>query len=579
MARLTLALAIAASLAIAAPGAQAAGECRVPDGAHVEARNAHAVVYTTSRKARYATRIGLHACVGGDGRDALIDGTRSQDPNSNRFAPVVLNGYALAYAHVGDQDYGTASTFVSIVDLRHPELRYGASGASGYYAVPSVPRLVVTADGAAAYTVEWTSYHGVTHREVRVRDRDGVGTVDSGTGVALRSLERDGRTIAWTHSGERRTAHLAGMRRAGRCRLGPGADVRAHDGHTLVYSALRPDGTDFFACDRRTGEQVRFISGNADYEIDDDFSVNGRYVAYTYETFDHYGGQEIDLSVHDLAGRDHKPDAWVGGHAGDTTDDEAVADLAVSRHGDAAWTLRTCEYGGIRCGPERHEVAARDQFGYVRLAYARHVELDSLSVSDGRVSWKRAGRRHSARLWPSDRRVPCSLPRGGELRYRTREAIVYERRDGSNRHRVGHLFGCALASGLRTHLADEDAPRLHVPVVVLLGHVAALATEETRPDGSKVAQVRSVDLRRGLEVWSDLAGVAPPGSDVSVFDLDVAPNGAFVYEVDDADGARIRARWPHGGGTLDDDPSGSPWVVGYEARWFHGREIRTQDLH
>src|SRR4051794_28556634 len=47
MARVTLALAVVASLTIAAPSAaRAATGCRVPGGAQVNARNAHAVVYT-----------------------------------------------------------------------------------------------------------------------------------------------------------------------------------------------------------------------------------------------------------------------------------------------------------------------------------------------------------------------------------------------------------------------------------------------------------------------------------------------------------------------------------------------------
>jgi hypothetical protein len=269
----------------------------------------------------------------------------------------------------------------------------------------------------------------------------------------------------------------------------------------------------------------------------------------------------------------------VGGHAGDTSNDDAVAEVAVSRHGDAAWTLRTCEYGGIRCGPERHEVAAHDRFGSVRLDYARHVELGSLRLSDERVSWKRGGKRHSARLWPSDRPVPCALPRHARLLYRTIQALAYEEREGSKRERVRHVFGCAFATGLRTHLADEKGQRLPVPYVTLTNRFAGVSVTDVRPDGTEVAEVKSFDLRRGLELWSDFAGVAPKGSHISASDLELAPNGAFLYKVDGPDGASIRARWPHGGGTLDEGNVSSPFVVGYEARWFHGSELRTQDLH
>lgn len=581
--------------------AGADGACRVPDGARVEARNSHAVVYTTSSNSPRGTRTGLRGCVEDVGREVNIDGTSNDDPavyehaGYKRLGPIALNGTEVANAAVEDSGWGTGSAYVQMLDLRQPRHRFDAGGVVAY-GVPSVPRLVLTADGAVAYTIGWPG-RDHSRREVRARDRNGLRTVDSGHGVGLQSLERHGSTIEWTHGGARRTAHLARTGRVGRCRLEPGADIRAMDEGTLVYTATKSDRYDrneyAYACDRRTGDRRVFASADGWTAFEDTFRVNGRYVAYSREEYDHYGGEYVNVEVHDLAtGRD-RPSVGLGGRAGDQTGpDSKVVRLVLSGDGDLALTLLTYDYpvaGFGEAARERHVVAAFDRYGYVQLDDDRHLELDSLRLSHGRVSWKRAGDRYSERLWPSRHRVPCSLPEAATVLVRTTTSVAYRYPIGTGRHAPTRTAACFLRSGRVSALGEGRRHESRVVGVDLAGPFVAFGLERLNDQGhAEHAVVRSVDLRTGLVKWESLAGQAgAEGRTLSVPGVALAPDGGFAYIVvgHGAPGAtgRVRVRWAGGQATVyegDDIYAPDPDFAfdGRVVRWWAGGKPHERRL-
>lgn len=589
-----MALAVAGLLAVAAAppadGAQPAPRCRVPARARVQARTARAVLFTAEFRSRRSGRsFAFEGCVEGVGKRVLIEGgavTRAR-----------LNGYRVAYVVRSAGDYAHDAS-VRTLDLRRPKRRFLA-GVVYADSTPGVPRLSLTRDGAVAYTIDWT-WHGVRHREVRVRDRDGLETVDRGADVDVRSLARRGRRVAWTHAGERRTARLARMDRFGACRLRPGADMRARDRRTFVYTADREDRygfgrTDAYACDIHTGDQQRFAEADHDInddEFEDDFRVAGRFVAWSVRAYDHYGVEGAFIEVSDLSGRRGRGyDVFLGGRNGDAEvgPPTSVESLLLTRAGDIAWSVHAYnygfadDYGDVYPAVPRPTIAAHDQFGTVQLDEGRGVDLRSLRLAHAHAVWRHGGAVRSARLWATGRRAPCELPAGARVGNRRIRAIVYRYPLAAGRRAPRRVEACFLPTGRRTRLADTRRGGTRVRHLRLAHGYAAYGVETRRPH--RLA-VHAVNLRTGTRKWSSVAARAPQdGTTLRLPNLVVAPNGAFAYIVSGSGSpgatTRVRARWSGGDQTLDtgDDVQEAPLEFdGRVVSWYHGSERRERVL-
>jgi hypothetical protein len=201
------------------------------------------------------------------------------------------------------------------------------------------------------------------------------------------------------------TAAAPVARAAGGCDPPRDARVRAQNARTVVYTVRRDERIDLYACDRRSGEARRFngLIQTPDFneELDNDFRLRGRYVAYSISVQER-GGQAAFLEVYDLEHWKFARHEHVGGHGGDQRGPNTrVVDLVLTRDARTAWTTRTYHYvleddpAPVR---QRRLVCARDGRGRVQLDHGAGIDLRSLTLSHGRVRWMHAGSERSARL-------------------------------------------------------------------------------------------------------------------------------------------------------------------------------------
>lgn len=385
MARVTLALAVVASLAIAAPGARAAGGCQVARHAHVKATARHVVAYTVRRS---EGRRDLYACLDGRGRRVKVEAL----PADARLGPVVAAGSKLAYAVIEDLGYphyfpaGYAS--VRLLDLRHGDVARTLRSIQSDSRPPKIGRLVLAPDGALAYTTRW---YYVDHfgddfeprqevREVEAFDDLGYWPVAGGRGLALGSLERHGRVFTWTDAGER---HSKRFRELGKCSLPRKAHVRAYARGVTVYVLAPSDGSvggDAHACIATIGEDqvLHRYGANEDPTV---FRIAGHFVAWDGTEWGAEGHGEDHVRGYDLDRHAQTLDAPV---APSHEECYEVRDLVASREGDVAWTT-----DGPPCGPgsESNRVTAWDACGRIELDDDPRVELYTLRRVGGGVVW------------------------------------------------------------------------------------------------------------------------------------------------------------------------------------------------
>jgi hypothetical protein len=387
MARVTLALAIVASLAIATPAARAAGGCHVPKQADVEATSRHVVAYTIARDD--GARV-LYACLDSRrervGLKALSDGLR--------LGPVVAAGSKLAYVVVEDKP-GGGNARVRLIDLRHGAGPLTVGWLDSYGGPATIKRLVLAPDGALAYTTRsfWTEsgydYTGPRHevRTVRAVDQIGHWQMAEGGGIDLRSLERRGRVVGWTDAGVRRSKRFRDL---GKCRLPERARFRSYARGVTVYELAAPGEFwgDVHACIATSGED-QLIRRNDSTEYSFNYRIRDHFVAWAVadSSSDDFRVNAYDLDAHALV-----RDAAVEGASGQgCSSPYVIPDLAVSDQGDVAWTA---QIEGT-CG---RLVTAWDACGRMVLDDDPRVELYSLRIAGRRVLWEVGEEERSAEL-------------------------------------------------------------------------------------------------------------------------------------------------------------------------------------
>ena len=139
---------------LVAPAAHASQRCEVPAHADVQARTNGAVLYTVSRPLSYGQYPSdFVGCVERTGARVEIESlVRNPDGSGLSLGEVALRGYQVAYVYHSVDSYGHDTVDVRALDLRHPHNRFDYGGATGY-GRSSVPRLLLTGDGAVAYTI------------------------------------------------------------------------------------------------------------------------------------------------------------------------------------------------------------------------------------------------------------------------------------------------------------------------------------------------------------------------------------------------------------------------------------------
>jgi hypothetical protein len=371
MARVTLALAVVASLTVAAPpAARAAGGCEVPKDATVRARTEQAVVY---RNGDHVT-----ACLERTGRSVFlkhVDGGGGQGA-AERIGAIALAGPLLAYADATNNAYGQWAR-IRLLDLRRPRRRVDAGEAGDFGDPVAVPRLLLTRDGWLAYS----SPDG----KVWVRDGLGLRKVGDSTNVDPRSLRRAGGDVTWTDGGETRTAHIQG---GGACGVRWHYRVNRHGAGFLMYE-VRGSGPEarVFACRRRTGERQLLQLEDRSIEVLDvahNYRLAGRYAAWSEHYEDHYGNQRELAHVWNLDAAEMVDTVRIADDGPDSPWHLTVLSIVLSRAGDVAWMLGyDPEHGAQRV------VGAHDSCGTRTLDEAPYLNPDSLRIHGDVVSWKR----------------------------------------------------------------------------------------------------------------------------------------------------------------------------------------------
>lgn len=397
MARVTLAVAVVASLTIAAPAARAAGGCEVPSGAHVLKRSDHAVVYRTGNR--------VDGCLDRVGEPVFVMFVGPDDFQSQaRIGAIALAGPYAAYVdtHAFRPQSPPLADYARVrrVDLRTQDRQTGMGSAESFYATPNVPRLLMAPDGAVAFTIHWieTPSPGVevrTHSEVRTRDVYGRHYVDDSPDLDLESLRRRGRTVTWMRGGERHHTHLA---TTGSCRISLQARIKAHSRRVVVYAVRNvPErSVDLVACFRGNGHRFTMASESRTpdrWEAGANFRVNGRYVAWSEDFRDGDGSQRVSFHVYDLQDRDFLRSEPIYEHGPETANDFVVRDLVLSRRGDVAWT---------RVLDPDVSVEAWDACGRRELDDEPAIDPESLRLAGRIVTWTANGADRSAQLRSAD---------------------------------------------------------------------------------------------------------------------------------------------------------------------------------
>jgi hypothetical protein len=367
MARVTVALVVACSLAAAAPAARAAGGCEVPKDAKLRARTAEAVVYRNEDH--------VAACLESTGRTVFlkhVDGPG--EGSAERVGAIALAGPLLAFADASNTAYGQSAR-VRLLDLRRPRRQVYAGQAGSFGDPVAVPQLLLTRDGWLAYS----SPGG----QVWIRDALGLRKVGDSPSLDPRSLRREGGDVTWSEGGDARTAHIQGP---GRC------DVRWHDrvrrrGSGFLMYEVRNSGPEarVFACRRRTGERQLLQVEDRSIEHPDvahNYRIAGRFAAWSRDYEDHYGNQFEWVNVWDLERRQIARTTRIAEAYPEDSRELAVASIALSPAGDVAWMLINANdsFGGT--------VGARDSCGVRTFEDGSAVDRHSLRLHGDVVSWK-----------------------------------------------------------------------------------------------------------------------------------------------------------------------------------------------
>jgi hypothetical protein len=406
MARVTMVVAVVASLTIVAPAARAAVGCQVPKHAHVRATSRHVVAYTVASGGGTRT---LHACLDSDGRRMKVERLSAGDESGTRLGPVAAAGSKLAYAVVGfAPNSGYAS--VLVLDLRERGGPRRVWSIDSQPSPPTVGRLVLARDGALALTYRWFwrnsfgDYVGPTHevRAVDAVDDLGPRALDTGTGnrVRLGSLERHGRVITWLNAGERRSARL---RSAGRCEIPEEARVRGHTSRVVVYS-VGDDSAELrlYGCLARTGATrlMHRASETGKSERSGKVRIVGAFVAWSDNVEEADWSQTRYVRSFDLDRDRLVHEERVGGRPASRCLDETGAPaLVLSDTSDVAWTTRS--WDGEGCGgptTEHRLVTAVDPCGRRVLEDDPAIDLRSLRLTRRTLTWTVAGSERSAQL-------------------------------------------------------------------------------------------------------------------------------------------------------------------------------------
>ncbi len=166
-------------------------------------RRDHSAVFTTDDA--------FAACTG-TSRPVRLGGRLATPGLFRRMSTFRLAGHDVAFV-VNDDGPGRSPATVRVIDLRARET-ISAHPATGRDSRPDrsdeVTSLVVRADGAVAWiAVTREGSAESSEREVdAARARRQTWRLDSGDGIANRSLRLHGRQLSWRHDGDRRSARL-----------------------------------------------------------------------------------------------------------------------------------------------------------------------------------------------------------------------------------------------------------------------------------------------------------------------------------------------------------------------------------
>jgi len=406
MARVAFAVAVVASLAVAAPAAQAADRCQVPRGAVVKAEAKHAIAYREGSR--------LYACLERTGERVLLERVGRRGDKVVRVASMVLAGSHVAYAkrRTYAPYYTWGNDRVVHVDLRHPGRRDIESPWSDA-GPPSagVSTIVLAPDGAYAYTAQafepdpagevmYEERLVVAHDEVgrRTLDHWGSRTGDDAGAIDLDSLVRRHRVVSWTKDGER---HSARFRDIGKCRVPPDARVERYAAGTIVYKRFFDGPWGTLACIGRIGES-QLINEDSGDEYSDVYRIGGRFVAWTELVGGRGAPGDRYVRVYDLGRRRLVRDLLLKPE--DCRATVEVPDIAVARSGAFAWITNFYDWDDV-CPDDvlrRTRVSARDACGTIVLDEDPDIDPASLRIAGTQVRWTASGEERSAELRSAD---------------------------------------------------------------------------------------------------------------------------------------------------------------------------------
>jgi hypothetical protein len=362
-----VALGFAALLAAAPAAAVAAPPCP-PAGAEVVKRSRAAVVYAEANRYR--------ACLRAGGPHRTLGAASSL---SRR--PLALAGRFVALER--DDGCSHSCVPVAVIDLRTGRRRWSGAPREPHQPEPVVRRIVVDGRGRSAYVRDLG-----TTRELRQLDADGDDRLDSGAGIAPRSLRLAGGRVHWTNGGAARSARFdtrppCALRRS--VTVERGQRVR-------VY---RADGA-YWACFAPTGLRTQLMQ-----VPDDDFEYYGGgfiRVAGRFATIDDgyagRGGGSADLQVWNVeAGRIHR--RWRCCEDGGGAIDAVV----LAPTGAVAWTNGRREAGTgwleeVRKSDADGEAIVLDQAPW----RTGGLDVRSLALHGTTISWVHSGETRTAEL-------------------------------------------------------------------------------------------------------------------------------------------------------------------------------------
>jgi hypothetical protein len=383
MARVTLALAAVASLAVASPpAARAAGGCEVPKDATVRARTAQAVVYRNEDH--------VSACLERTGRTVFLKHVDGPGQGSaERVGAIALAGPLLAYADASNTAYGQSAR-IRLLDLRRPSRRVDAGEAGDFGEPVAVPRLLLTRDGWLAYS----SPDG----KVWVRDALGLRKVADSPSLDARSLRLDGEEVTWTDGGEAGTAHIQG---SGACGVRWHDRVKRHGGGFVLYESRGPGSkARVFACRRRTGErQLLQLEDRSIAQLDvaHNYHLAGHYAGWSEDYEDRYGNQRAYVNVWDLDAGKMADTVRIAADGPDSPYDFTVFSIVLSAAGNVAWMLGDQPgYAGQPGYGANLVVGAHDACGTRKLDDRSDIHVRSLRLRGEVVMWRSGGVLHQA---------------------------------------------------------------------------------------------------------------------------------------------------------------------------------------